>query len=260
MENSDVIPNVDYRFGDKWLITDFITPNHFDIVAAAESLAVADDYVQNVAHYVCDNFEYPMNYGRPCCCGQLVRYRRGFFRYKFRERRRYIWALPCEVMQSGFGFCAETGNLAESLLRAGGKTGAWACLGEVRDLSDNLLGLHEWVRCSWKHDRYVMETTIHEPGIATMVPASSVYDKNSSFAQKAGIYYVERAYFNEKEYHEPGANGGMSVVKLMSFPPPALLHMGLGPPRMTPKVASDWCRYEWLKQTAIRRGFSYAHT
>ena len=210
------VPVTNYRFDDLHYITEFITPTSHDIedVLLALGNVAGDELVEKVAAYIRDNFTYPLDSaGNPSCDGQFVRYRKNLFppNYQYKSCKFYIWAFPSEVIQSKMGYCAETGNLAESLLVS--KLDAWATLGDVLDLNDMLLGRHEWVEVPYEGESHVLETTIHSPSGANLAKTSSVYDKNSDWAKQARLYYAPQGWFNNREY-----KGDNVVATTMNLP------------------------------------------
>jgi len=221
------IPVVNYRFGDCYLVTDFIMPENPDIQAViiellkplwlAKSFELTpnniknDEFVEACAAYIRDNFQYPLWNGNPSCDGQLLRYTQGILKHRFKRCEYYVWAFPPEVIQSHMGYCAETGNLAESLLV--NRLSSFAVLGDVLDLNGTLLGRHEWVEVPYKNETFVLETTIHTEGVNNLASIKSVYDKNSDWAKQGGLYYVPQARFNDKIYE-----GNNQFIALMELP------------------------------------------
>jgi len=207
------IPVVSYRFHDSYWVTDFITPKNPDIqdVVARLGNVEGDKFVEAVAAYIRDNYQYPLWNGNPTCDGQLLRYTQGVLKHGFKCCMYYVWAFPPEVIQSKLGYCAETGNLAESLLV--NKVNSFAVLGDVLSLNGALLGRHEWVMTPYLGETYVLETTIHTAGANTLATTKSVYDKNSDWAKQGGLYYSPQARFNDKSYE-----GSNQFITLMGLP------------------------------------------
>lgn len=101
-------PIVDYRFGDKPIVTSFVQPEEPQIIEVAESLdAPGDRFIDNVAAFMRDEFEYPLDSGgNPSVDGQLLRYRKSLFEgYHFKECRYYVWSFPLESLVSKLGYC-----------------------------------------------------------------------------------------------------------------------------------------------------------
>ncbi|GAJ19661.1 unnamed protein product [marine sediment metagenome] len=76
---------VSYRFGDSYWVTDFVTPHNPDIEQVITNFgnAEGDEFVEKVAAYIRDNFEYPIVSvplvgEMPSADGQLLRYTQGF--------------------------------------------------------------------------------------------------------------------------------------------------------------------------------------
>lgn len=241
MEN---VPIVAYRFGDRYWVTDFVTPGNPDISQVVTGIlgdVKGDDFVEKVAVYIRDNFQYPLWNGNPSCNGQLLRYTQGFLKHGYKSCMFYVWAFPAEVLQSRLGYCAETGNLAESLLV--NKVNSWAVLGDVLSLNDALLGRHEWVETPYHGDTFVLETTIHTKGANNLATAKSVYDKNSDWAVQGGLYYSPQARFNNKSYE-----GSNQFITLMGLPAKRVLLFGL---EETQKVKAKQLYKELRKENAI---------
>jgi hypothetical protein len=215
------IPVVSYRFHDSYWVTDFITPKNPDIqdVVARLGNVEGDKFVEAVAAYIRDNYQYPLWNGNPTCDGQLLRYTQGVLKHGFKCCMYYVWAFPPEVIQSKLGYCAETGNLAESLLV--NKVNSFAVLGDVLSLNGALLGRHEWLETPYKGETYVLETTIHTQGANTLATTKSVYDKNSDWAKQGGLYYSPQARFNDKIYE-----GSNEFIVLMKLPVKRILRFG----------------------------------
>jgi hypothetical protein len=207
------IPICSYRWGDRYYVCDFIIPKNPDIqdVVAGFGNVEGDKFVEAVAAYIRDNFQYPLWNGNPTCDGQLLRYTQGPLKHGFKCCVYYVWAFPPEVIQSKLGYCAETGNLAESLLLS--KVNSFAVLGDVLSTSDILLGRHEWVETPYKGEICVLETTIHTMGANTLATTKSVYDKNSDWAKQGGLYYSPKARFNNVIYE-----GSNEFITLMGLP------------------------------------------
>jgi hypothetical protein len=123
--------------------------------------------------------------------------------------------------------CAETANLATSILIAGGIPDSWVVLGEVRTAKDDrLLGYHAWSKTLYQGVPHIMETTVDEKGINILIPESLAYDRQSQWAQNANLYYFPQSRYNEKEYIGEGPLGGM-MVRLMGLPAKRVLLMGI---------------------------------
>ncbi len=244
------IPRVSYRFGDSYWATDFVVPKNPDIqdVVAGFGNVAGDEFVEAVAAYIRDGFQYPLWNGNPSCDGQLLRYTQGVLKHGFKCCEYYVWAFPPEVIQSKLGYCAETGNLAESLLLS--KVNSFAVLGDVLSLNDTLLGRHEWVETPYHtnpyinaSDTFVLETTIHTQGANNLASAKSVYDKNSDWAKQGGLYYSPQARFNDKSYE-----GSNQFITLMGLPAKRVLLFGL---EETQKIKAKQLYKELRKEKAI---------
>lgn len=215
------IPEVPWRFGERYLVTEFIQSKNIAIMEQAKNLydSNQDVFVRKIADWVRDCFYYPLdNAGNPSTSGQILRYQKGLMAYHFKKCSAYVWALPCEVMNTKCGYCAETANLATAILIAGGIPNSWVVLGEVRTAKDDrLLGYHAWTECPLSGVQNAMETTVDEAVVNILAPAPEVYNRNSEWAQKANLYYVPQSRYNASEYLGEGPLGGM-MVQLMGLP------------------------------------------
>lgn len=215
------LPQVPWRYGERYLVTDFIQHQNVAVREIALSLPSGsqDEFVLAASVHIRDGYYYPLdNAGNPSTSGQLLRYRKGLMSYHFKKCEDYVWALPCEVINTGCGYCAETANLATSLLIAGGIPDSWVDLGEVRTAKeDQLLGYHAWTECPYLGVQNVMETTVDEEGVNILCPISEAYDRHSQWAKNANLYYVPQSRYNASEYIGEGPLGGM-MVQLMGLP------------------------------------------
>ena len=251
------VPQVGYRFGDKYWITDFVTPNNPDIELVVKGFDAGnnDGLVSQVASYIRDGFQYPLFGNLPSADGKILRYnRRRLFSVKYRWKvyRYYVWAFPAEVIQSKLGYCAETANLCVSLLRTR-ELDSWNALGEVRASKDNtLLGYHSWVICRYQGEPYILESTIHKKGVNNLVKVSSAYDKYSAWAMTRDLYYVERARYNDKEFRKDS-----SIVASMAFPAKRILLFGLKKTEefSSKKLYKEWKLEERLKTRLLEKAY-----
>jgi len=255
------MPICDYRFGNLEYVTSFVTPHNPDIedVVAGFRDVVGDDFVKAVANFIGDGFEYPLdNGGNPSTDGQMLRYHKAIFppNYQWKDCRFYVWAYPSEVLQSKLGYCAETANLALSLLlnkihgreisAAPSATNACVALGDVKSSKDNtLLGRHAWIEVPHKGESYVLETTIH-PAANNLATTKGVYNAASDWAQQGGLYYVPRARYNDVVFE-----GETDIVTMMGLPAKRVLLFGL-PETQKMRAAKAKVLYkEFKKETAI---------
>ena len=214
-----MIPIVDYGYGGRNLITDYITPANPDVYEIARRLdSVGDKFVENVARYIRDEFRYPLDaFGNPSCGGQVKRYPKYLiylFGCRYVDTRYYVWAFPNETLRSKLGFCAETANLGVSILL--NRVPACVVLGDVmrrgdKPKEDYLLGRHAWVETPYKGETLVLETTIHEE-INNLTTAQSVYDRDSDWAKQGHIYYIPRGRYNDKTFW-----GDADIVSMMGL-------------------------------------------
>jgi len=224
------IPECTYRFGERYAVTEFIQCQNLAVRDVARSFIAdtQDELVSLISTYIRDGYYYPFDgAGNPSASGQLLRYRKGCMSYHFKVCRDYVWALPCEVINTRCGYCAETANLATSILIACGIPNSWTVLGEVRTARENqLLGYHAWTECPFSGSQYVMETTVDEEGVSILAPAASAYDRMSELAQKVNIYYLPQSRYNASEYIGEGPLGEM-MVQLMGKPANRVLLFGI---------------------------------
>ena len=194
---TEQIPVVDFRFGDKWFITDFITPFNPSIMEIAEAFPKTDDTViLDVAEYIRDSYSYPFNsMGEPACNSQLcnAEFFPNFPAFQYSIFRMYAWDFPAETVITKSGYCAETAHLMCSILRNRGLN-AYVCLGAVLNPVGEVLGYHAWVKCMLKGQWYVCETTIHEPNIQNLIPMGDLY------TGRLDVTYREDCYYNESEF------------------------------------------------------------
>ena len=258
------IPEVMWRWGERYLITDFIQKNNVAVREIADSLQVwpyslsnQDKFVLAASVHIRDGYYYPLDAGgNPSCSGQVLRYRKALMSYHFKRCEDYVWALPCEVINTKCGYCAETANLATSILIAGNIPNSWVVLGEVRTAKDDrLLGYHAWTECPLSGSQNVMETTVDQEGVNILAPISSTYDRQSQWAQSANLYYRPQSRYNADEYLGEGPLGGM-MVQLIGLPAKrVLLRFGELPDRAaiasTLKVKSKRLRREYSQEARI---------
>jgi len=195
---------VDFRFGDKYWVTEFVQPKTFEVYRLYENLKTEDNdqYVKNVADHIRDNYQYPFDSsGKPSASAQLLLFQIGWGRWHFKRCVEYHWNLVSETIVSRKGICIDSSILCTSLLRAK-PVPAWVVIGAVKKLDDTILGYHAWTDVWYRDDWWLVETTIHEPKINNMILSKEAYNKNSSTAQKLGFYYQPMARFNEQKYEE----------------------------------------------------------
>lgn len=214
MGKTKSVPICPWRFGEKYLVTDFIMPTNVAVneELARLSAATDDEFVEKVAEWIRDNFEYPLDdEGYPSAQGQLQRHEKSIGSWHFNKSVYYMWSLPNEVLLIKKGICIDTSNLAESVLRTKPLEKAWCCLGEVRRTEDDtLLGYHAWVQMPYNEEDCVLETTIHEAGANNLTKADIIYGKGLP------VYFIKHAQFNEKDYHAISPGG--RIVQLMGYP------------------------------------------
>lgn len=256
------IPHVPWRFGEDYLATDFVQARNVAVLEQANVLfrgGKEDAFVEKVASWIRDEFYYPLdNSKNPSASGQLLRHQKGALGgYHFKKCVYYAWSLPNEVIgATKCGICIDTANLAGSVLRAKETKNAWVCIGDVKSVTDDtLLGRHAWVEVPYRGAAYVLETTIHEE-INNLVPAVEVYDKNSPWAQKAGLYYVVQGRYDETEFIGEGPLGAQAV-ELMGLPANRVLLFGLEATcRQKPrKLYKEWRQEEVQKEKLLREAY-----
>ena len=229
------IPEVPWRFGERYLVTEFIQHQNVAVKEIANSLQIwpynasnQDKFVEAASVHIRDAYFYPLDdAGNPSTSGQLLRYRKGFMKYHFKKCEDYVWALPVEVINTKCGYCAETANLATSILIAGGIPNSWVVLGEVRTAKDDrLLGYHAWSETQYSGSQHVMETTVDEEGVNILAPISAAYNRQSAWAQGSNLYYHPQSRYHANEYIGEGPLGGM-MVQLMGLPAKRVLLFGI---------------------------------
>jgi len=254
MSNS---PEVPWRFGERYLATDFVMTKNVAIVEQAEALSGGsqDDFVEKVARWIRDDFYYPLdNAENPAAQGQLLRHQKGFANWLFKKCVYYAWSLPNETQAIGCGICIDTSNLAASVLRAK-EIDAWVCLGDVRSTKDDqLLGRHAWVEVPYHKLTFLLETTVPEGN--NLVEAAQVYDRNSDWAQSKELYYFLQSRYNESAFIGEGPLGAQ-IVEMMGLPANRVLLFGVDAtlsqaPR---KLYKEWRHEELLKEALLREAY-----
>ena len=245
---------VDYRFQDRYYVSEFVQPKTYEIEAKAKEFnATGNEFVDKVAVFIRDEFKYPLIGGQPSADGQILRFRKSLLSYQWKKCVYYMWSFPSEVFVQKLGICIDTANLGSSLLRAG-NLDAFTCLGEVRKTStDELLGYHAWSITPYKGNTALCEFTIHESGVYNMVILHNAYHKDSEFAIKGDIYYIEHARYNEVNYVGTTELGRSGIIfALMGKPLKLLNRYGLEKTlKIHPKTLYHEWRLEELKRTAI---------
>jgi len=202
------IPIVDWRFGDKYYVTEFITPRNVmveNIARLYKGRSEIESFI-NVARWIRDKFYYPLDWrGQPSCDGQFLKSRKRFGSYHFRKCVAYMWLFPPETINMGFGICIDTALLATSVLIAMGLD-AWCVLGAIYDNKGELIGYHAWTEVLIDNTWYLLETTIHMEGV------SNIMKRDDAYTGKYGIKYEKFAMFNDKTYHEY-----KSILQYMKF-------------------------------------------
>ena len=258
------VPEVPWRWGEKYLATDFVMAKNVAIMEQANSLnnGSHDLFVEAVARWIRDEFFYPLdNAGNPSASGQLLRHQKGVLPiiggYYFKKCVYYMWSLPVETLVIGYGICVDTANLAGSIYRAKELDGAWVCLGDVRSAEDDtLLGRHAWCETPYHGATYLLETTAHELGTNNLVEASQIYDRNSRWAQSNGLYYVLQARYNESEFIGEGPLGAQ-IVEVMGLPANRVLLFGIDATRSQKphRLYKEWRHEELIKERLLREAY-----
>jgi len=258
--NNNKIPEVPWRFGERYLATDFIMAKNVSVMEQAEALSgdSQDNFVEKVARWIRDEFFYPLdNAENPAAQGQLLRHQKGFANWLFKNCVYYAWSLPNEVLDATeCGICIDTANLAGSVLRAK-EIDAWVCLGDVKSTSnDTLLGRHAWVTVPYRKLTFLIETTVHDPGANNLVEAAQVYDRNSAWAQNKGLYYILQSRYNESTFIGEGPLGAQ-IVGMMGLPANRVLLFGVDAtlsqaPR---KLYREWRHEELLKERLLKEAY-----
>ena len=258
------IPEVPWRFGERYLTTDFVMAGNVAIKEQAASLHIGNDdrFVEAVARWIREEFVYPLdNAGNPSASGQLLRHQKGmlpiFTGYFFKNCVYYMWGLPIETLVTGHGICIDTANLTGSVLRAKCLDEAWIILGDVKSAEDDtLLGRHAWIEVPYHGAPYVLETTAHDLGANNLVLSSDVYDRNSRWAENKGLYYVPQAKYNESEYIGEGPLGAQ-MVEVMGLPANRVLLFGVTDTQSQKpqKLYKEWRREEAIKEKLLREAY-----
>jgi hypothetical protein len=263
------IPECPWRYGERYLVTDFVQTDNIAITEKADELydADPDKFVEKVTLYVRDAFSYPLNNkGEPAASSQLKLYQESMCKWHATIYKPYIWTFPCEVMFDKHGICIHTANLAASMLLAKGHPNTWVVLGAVRSIEDNhVVGYHAWLETLYKNEQYIGETTIHDKRNC-MITGKSGYDRKSEWCQSAGLFYEESGRYNKTEYVEtPIRQPGKSILNLMGLPArraTAMFAMGYNiehikceASKNPKKIAKEWAREEALTKQLLERAY-----
>ncbi len=192
------IPVIDWRFGDKYYITEFITPDTYMVEKVSKKLKckTEKETIIKIAKYIRDNFYYPFNWrGYPSADAQFLKSKKYPGNYHFKKCVDYMWLFPSETINVGFGICIDTSLLAVSLMR-NLNINAWCCLGAIYDKREILLGYHAWVEFELYKKWFILETTIHEKDVCNIIK------REDGYTGRFGIRYDKYSEFNEKEYRE----------------------------------------------------------
>lgn len=250
---------VDNRFGDKYKVQEFVQPKSLEIETKVKELnATGDEFVDKIAAFIRDDFQYPLVSGQPSSDGQFKRFHKSLLGYHWKKCVFYMWSFPVECLLQKLGICIDTANLGTSLLRAKNAI-AFTCLGEIKKTStDELLGYHAWTIVEYKKQFYLLETTIHEPEINNMVALHDAYHKDSDFAIASGIYYVEDARYDESQYIGTTDLGRSGIIfTLMGLPQKQLKRFGLERARQInpKKLYHQWRKEEQSKTEEVSRAW-----
>jgi len=255
------VPEVPWRFGERYLATDFVQSQNIAVKEQADTLYKdsKDEFVEAVAGWVRDNFYYPFdNAGNPSAGGQLSRHQKGLMGHHFKKDVYYMWSLPNEVLgATKCGICIDTANLVGSILRAKQTENAWVCLGDIRKTKDDtLLGRHAWVEVPYHELTYVMETTVHEPGVNNLIEAPRVYGKDSAWAKEKGLYYVTQGRYNDNKFMGEGSLGAQ-IVEVMGLPANRVLLFGIEDTLgyKTSRLHKEWRQEQLLKDRLLREAY-----
>lgn len=224
------IPEVPWRFGERYSVTEFVQKDNVAIKEIANKIKLCsinntnvnpptnESLFEGLANWIRDDFSYPLDsHGDPAADGLLKRYQKTFCQYMFVKNVHYMWSLPNETISSQRGICIDTANLAVSVARNLGLD-AWVVLGDVRTTdTDTLVGRHAWYESAYAGDIYCIETTMHENSVNNIVKADDLYSRNSEWAVQHGVYYKVQAYFNEKDYRGEGPLG-YEIPLLLGLP------------------------------------------
>ena len=183
------VPTVDFRFGDKWFITDFVTPKNPTVAEVTDGLIGTNA----ISEYIRDQYSYPFNaIGQPATNSQLcnAEFYPNFPMFQSSILRPYAWDFPAETVITKSGYCVETANLMCSMLRRN-NVESYVCLGAVLSPIGVTLGYHAWVKLLLGNIWYICETTIHEPNIQNLIPMDDLYNG------KLDVTYREDCYYNE---------------------------------------------------------------
>ena len=252
-------PIVDFRYGDKYFVTEFVQPDNYEVKRIIDSIEHTsnDCFVLGVANYIRDKIKYPFDRsGEPATEGEQRRYKRGCGWIR-KDARYYVWGFPAMVAVSGYGYCAESANLCTSLLRAKDIL-SWTAIGEVRKTStDELLGYHAWTVVDYRGEEYIDETTL-DPPAKPLVPRKDAYDRLSDWAEDGNVYYIEHGRYDEDNYTgltDIGSSG--LIFQLLGKSWGIVQACGLEAVKTIPPktLYKEWRKEEALKHKQLVRAF-----
>jgi hypothetical protein len=195
------VPAVDYRFGDIWKITDFVTPQNpmvqWNAMAIMKTAANKDDFIYKVAQFINQAFRYPTNmFGQPATQCQLSNAEFFPFVPHFQSSifRAYAWDFPAETLIIKLGYCAETSNLMVSMLKTQ-QIESFVCIGKVFDSATNeFKGDHAWVKFKLNGKWMICETTIHDPKIG------NIKDLPVAYGGQMKMRLEEIGFYDDREF------------------------------------------------------------
>lgn len=183
---------VSFRFGDRWDVRHFITPDNPEVAQIARACANldGDDRVIELWRHVCEEIRYPFDtLGNPDDTHRLQAFALRNYplvgqTYRINRSNDDFWQLSAETLAWGIGDCEDTSVLLCSLLRCDnfcsadevfvdcGTIGGWG---------------HAWV--NWRG--YILETTLETPLETPLdsLPPSPLRTYNS---------YQRQARFNDR--------------------------------------------------------------
>ena len=175
---------VSLRFGDRWDIRHFITPENPEVAQIARKYAHLDgeERVIELWRYVCEEIRYPFDtLGNPDDTHRLQAFPLRNYpligkTYRIDRSNLDFWQLPAETLAWGIGDCEDTSTLLCSLLRCDN-----LCSPNEVFVDCGLVGGwgHAWVN----YRGYILETTLDG------LPASGLGTYNG---------YQRQARFNDR--------------------------------------------------------------
>ena len=253
------MPTTTWWFGVERDLHEFIIPDAYAIRKIADQFKKLSDkeFIYEVAHWVRDNFTYPLNsrgepaaehewhyyeYGTDCPYRGLANKilgRLGYIwaesdkRFLFNRRWPYVWQDALMSLVTKIGICIDTAILCSSILRVRKNIRSFCEVGYVTVPGDPRRFGHAWSIAQIEGKWLLIETTIHEKDVENVVEREKAVSDGIN-----GVVYHPIERWNETEYEQLG-----SWIEVSGLP--------LGPRGVTEKELREWRHTELEKQKKI---------